>query len=323
MVEEAPSPSPDPSSKSPGDIIERRKAAVQRATNALKGREKPAPVEAAPPPADAPAPPPDPEDGTSAPAATEPAPPEETEGQKLISRAWAALATREKKMREEVDQSRQAVESAKATRAEADKILAELRADPIAFVTKQVGPSWYETATGRMLNGGEPTEAERLKAIEAQASNIDKVVEQRVQEALSRYEQQISIQREVSQIRSEISTVLQDDRFELTRLFPNGAAEVEQVIAGYLTQHGRRLTAEQAAGMVEKVLEENLGKAKKFAPKAPVEPESKKSTSGPSAERPRTIGQKLTSGAATPKAPMTRAERIAAATKAMRRIRQA
>ena len=247
---------------------------------------------------------------------------EEAPKQDKISKAWAALAQRERSVGRSAAQAKEVEARATAQAAEAQRILDAVTQDPIGFVTERVGPEWYQRATDRFVqNGGQPTEAERLKNLESSQQNIAKMVEDGVRKQVEAMQQQYAQQNQWNQVLSNIDEGLKAPEFELTRRFPGARDEVAKLIVGYYEREKRLLTPRDAIGMIEAELVKAFPEAKRKSQNgAADEPEKKPKAS---AERPRTIGQNLSAdmpvGGRGPRSP---AERRKAAADVLRKARQ-
>ena len=262
---------------------------------------------------------PEPEEQETKPTEGEPA---EKVPDERISKAWAKVAKLEAKIRER-ESAAKAIE-ARAKEAE-DKYNAwseRARKDPIGLVSESVGTQWYEDATKRMLADGKPTDAEKLRQLEASVGDVDKRATEIADARIQQFRQEYEAQRRSQEYVSDVAKALTDDRFELTRLSPTGADDCVRLAAEIYKREGKLLPPEKIAGMIEAELEVQArvwAGAKKLG-RSQTETASKKDR--PSAERPRTIGHKLTSdSAAAPSGARTPQQRAADAVKALRRMK--
>lgn len=206
---------------------------------------------------------------TAAAAATEDAPKaedktesEEAEQDPRMSARFAALAKKErtlvqkeKELRTHFDQREQRLKNFEVAWGKAKE-------NPM-LVFQELGLTLDDLATF-VLNDNQPTEASKVKQIEAKLAAMEAAEEQAKVSA-----QQAQVQQTINNFRYDIRNVVNanTDKYELVHV--HGAYEdVLNVVDYHLRETGQLLSIDQAAEMVEKYLTteaEKILKAKKFA----------------------------------------------------------
>lgn len=236
-----------------------------------------------------PAPVPEPEQEEAAsesepPAVEKPAPGDGTDQEKVperLAKSWANISRKEAQLRTQQQQFKEQMSQMETQRKELQETLARVegaKKDPIGYLDKELGRKWYQDATERFINdgvSGKPTTEQQVAMLQQQITEErearEKWFEERWKSKESERDQQKSNEAQAHRYMSDVeSLVKSDDRFELTRLSPDGVDAVRELVVGYLKEHNQLLTPEQAATLVEQELEaraDALFKAQKLRAK--------------------------------------------------------
>ena len=260
-------------------------------------------------------------------------PPPDPQEQRL-SKSWAAISKREAAIRNEsraIEEQRAALSAAQAELVELRKLRENLVADPVAVLDAHAGKDWYQKATQRFIESptGSATPDSRIaqleKALDDERKGRDEWFDKQWQARETKRSELTSAQQQAEQYTSKLRQLVEtDDRFELTRITPNGIQAVIDIVNAHLQQSKVLLEPEDAATLIEEELEKQyqaLSGAKKIAIAAkPAQKQdatqtAPKAPSGP----PKTLTDNM-SASGTPAHQQTEAEEIREAAKLYRRL---
>lgn len=203
------------------------------------------------------------------------APPPEID--KRLSMSWQAISKRESALREQktaLDATAAEVKAAQTELAELRQLRAALKQDPVAVLDQHADKDWYQKATKRFIadpQGGMPAD-ERIAQLEARLAKTDEDrdawFEKRYEERRAKEGEAQKYQQQADDYTGTLRKLVDtDDRFEYTRLAPNGVDAVIELVNSHLRESNVLLSPEDAATLVEEELEKQyaaVAKAKKF-----------------------------------------------------------
>jgi len=126
-----------------------------------------------------------------------------------------------------------------------------MQKDPLAYLESK-NPNIYSEFTQRKLNDGKPSPDEAIREVREEIKAL-REENQRLQETSTRSQHQQII----NNAKSEITELLTDDNYELTRIHDAGD-EILNLIALHFQETGSDLTIKDAADMIEKELESRV-----------------------------------------------------------------
>lgn len=206
--------------------------------------------------------------------------PEETKPDGQVSKAWAALAKKEKGLSlqaKKLSDERAAIE---AERKELESFRSQrqsIKMNPAALLEAELGKDWYDKITEFRLNGNKPTAELVAASLDEKLEAFKREQEDAKKRQADEQQKQADVERQeaMTKFRSDAIDFVKSkgDEYELTALY-----ESEDLVPAIIEKHfndtterdeqgrfvkpGKVLSFKEAADLVEKHLEEKHAKAR-------------------------------------------------------------
>lgn len=168
----------------------------------------------------------------------------------LISQMFAANAKLERELRELRTKAKQAVPEIDPELKKLAEMKRKAKANPMAWL--EAAGLTYDEITEYQLNGGRPEVPEAVLTLQEE---IEQLKKDKAREAEERQKEMQAKMQEAEIAKIKASVLQHKDKFELTSFHDDHIQLVKDVMEE-AKETGRELSVDQAAGMVEKYLED-------------------------------------------------------------------